>query len=134
MRQRLAHKVIINIPRLPRERAQHVLELRPAHHSALALVTVTKRAAHIAYIRDLNVNLAVHFRPPCVKSFKKRLERKLPSHSKTLFVFNVARMAIIADFAEQNHSHSLKLALYRVNLGLSARLFGEFDRLFPRNL
>ena len=29
---------------------------------------------------------------------------------------------------------SLKLALYRVNLGLSARFFGEFDRLFPRNL
>ena len=35
-------------------------------------------------------------------------------------------------FAQNSsHSHSLKLALYRVNLGLSARLFGGFDRLFP---
>ena len=30
-----------------------------------------------------------------------------------------------------DYSHSLKLALYRVNLGLSARVFGGFDRLFP---
>ena len=28
------------------------------------------------------------------------------------------------------YSHSLKLALYPVNLGLSARFFGGFDRLF----
>ena len=29
------------------------------------------------------------------------------------------------------YSHSLKLALYGVNLGLFARFIGEFDRLFP---
>ena len=34
-------------------------------------------------------------------------------------------------FDNCHYSHSLKLALYRVNLGLSARFFGGFNRLFP---
>jgi hypothetical protein len=42
---------------------------------------------------------------------KKWLGMRIPSHLKP-------------------YSHSLKLALYGVNLGLSARFFGGFDRLF----
>ena len=40
----------------------------------------------------------------------------------------------ISYFFNSPYSHSLKLALYGVNLGLFARFFGGFDRLFPLRL
>jgi hypothetical protein len=49
---------------------------------------------------------------------KKWLGVRLPSHLKTLV----------------DYSHSLKLALSPVNLGLFARFIGGFDRLFPLRL
>jgi len=37
-------------------------------------------------------------------------------------------------FGQLFYSHSLKLALYGVNLGLSRVFYKEFDRLFPLRL